>query len=405
VKLPSFRTRLFLILSLFAVVPALAVTVAWGVALRKAVPLVSGAGAWQRVAASGSRVHDVLRNAPLSPAQRAALRAHEDELALSAEQSQRFSFLARRSVPVIMFSALAILLLLGVLASRVAGHLSRQMSRPLNELVGWAELIERQEPLPAETRVRGAPEFRVLRERMRTMSAALASGRTKAVETERLRAFRESARRVAHELKNPLTPIRFALARLKHAAPADLSDVVEVLDVETSRRDGSARAFGQLGRLADGPASDVDVGEWARYTARATIPANIAASVTVEDQLPMIRGDHDALQRALANVLHNAVDACGVQGTIAVRVGRERVNGSDGVAIAVRDSGRGIAPEQLQRIWEPYVTNKPGGTGLGLAIAHQTILAHHGSVSATSDPASGTEIRFVLPSTGVAADT
>ena len=75
------------------------------------------------------------------------------------------------------------------------------------------------------------------------------------------------------------------------------------------------------------------------------------------------------------------------------------------VSISVRDSGRGIAPEQLQRIWEPYVTNKPGGTGLGLAIAHQTILAHHGSVSATSDPASGTEIRFVLPSAGVAGDT
>jgi signal transduction histidine kinase len=69
------------------------------------------------------------------------------------------------------------------------------------------------------------------------------------------------------------------------------------------------------------------------------------------------------------------------------------------VEIAITDSGCGIPRERLSRIWEPYVTSKPGGTGLGLAIARQTVLAHHGVVDAESTPGLGTTIRFVLPVT------
>jgi len=117
------------------------------------------------------------------------------------------------------------------------------------------------------------------------------------------------------------------------------------------------------------------------------------------------------LARALSNVLLNAVDACRTSradrpdrpGRIGVTVSRERKNGDDGIVIAVRDSGCGIAPERLARIWEPYVTHKPGGTGLGLAIARQTVLAHNGTVHAASVVGDGTEIRFTLPTSGIDA--
>jgi signal transduction histidine kinase len=86
---------------------------------------------------------------------------------------------------------------------------------------------------------------------------------------------------------------------------------------------------------------------------------------------------------------------------VEVRVGRGHSNGGgavhNAVELSVRDTGCGIAPEQLARIWDPYVTEKSGGTGLGLAIARQTVLAHGGTVDATSRPGEGTEIRFVLP--------
>jgi signal transduction histidine kinase len=121
------------------------------------------------------------------------------------------------------------------------------------------------------------------------------------------------------------------------------------------------------------------------------------AAVDVDGDLPMIEGHHDALSRALSNVMLNAVDACRGTGRIAVTVRRAALNEREAVEIAVSDSGCGIAPEKLARIWDPYVTSKPGGTGLGLAIARQTVLAHSGRVVAESTPGSGTTVRFFLP--------
>jgi signal transduction histidine kinase len=198
-------------------------------------------------------------------------------------------------------------------------------------------------------------------------------------------------------LKNPLTPIQFALARLEREAPPSLGDAVEVLRTETSRLDQMSRAFAQFGRLPEGPVSDVDVGEMVRYASRATIPPDIAVDVSVESNEIMIRGHHDALQRALSNVLLNAADASGPGGKIEVEVGRTTMDGADAVKIHVRDNGPGIPPERIQTIWEPYITSKPGGTGLGLAIARQAILAHDGSIDIRCPPDGGTEVTFVLP--------
>lgn len=397
----AFRKRLLLILSLFALVPALAVTLGWGVVVGKALPLLSENTAWERVAASGTRAFDSLRTAPLTPGQRAAVGDLELELGQSLTQARRFRFLAeRRIVPLLVFGAILGLGVLALLASRVAGHLSRQLSRPLNELVGWTDRIARGEPLPAAQPSRGAPEFDVLRQGMRRMAAELEEGRARQMEAERLHAFRESARRFAHELKNPLTPIQFVVARLEREAPPELADAIDVLRTETRRLDQMSRAFAQFGRLPEGPLSEVDVGELVRYAARSSVPPEIALDIDVADDLPMVRAHHDALQRAITNVLLNAVDACGSQGRISVHVEPGRLNGSPAVGIRVRDTGCGIAPERIETIWEPYVTSKTGGTGLGLAIARQAILAHHGSVSAESAPGRGTEIRFVLPVNG-----
>ena len=394
---PGFRTRLFVILSLFALVPSLALTLVWAAAASRALPLITGSAAWDRLAESGQRAMSAARGARLTPAQQQALRDHELELEESITQARRFRFLATRFVPVIVLGALLSLAFLWTAASRVAGHLSRQMSRPLDELVGWTGLIARGEPLPGETPLRGAPEFRVLRERMRVMSRDLAAGRERDLEAERLRAFRETAQRIAHELKNPLTPIKFAISRLKRESPAALADTIDVLETETRRLDAMARSFSQFGRLPDGPVSDVDLAELAGYTARATVPPGIALELRADERLPMIRGYHDALQRALSNVLINAVEACNGRGSISVEVSRSSMNGSEAVAVAVKDTGVGIPEERLRLIWEPYVTHKTGGTGLGLAIARQTILAHHGAVAAESVPGAGTTIRFLLP--------
>jgi signal transduction histidine kinase len=401
VKRLSFRTRLFLYLLLFAVVPASVVMLGGTLAASRAVPLVSGSEPWERIAESGRNAIRQARRAPLTPEQRAAIDAHEQELRGSLLQASRFRFLAERVVPVMALASLFGILLLALLSSRVAGHLSRQMSRPLNELVGWTELITKGERLPeGAPKKRGAPEFDTLRRRMRRMARELDTARARELEAERVEAFRETARRVAHELKNPLTPIRFAVARLKRDVPPALQEPVEVLEVESARLEQMARSFSQFGRLPEGPPADVDMAELARYTARSTVADRVPLRLEIEDALPMVRGHHDALARALANVLINAVDACRDGGEVDVRVAKTRMDGRDAIELAVRDTGCGIPASQLERIWEPYVTSKVGGTGLGLAIARQTVLAHGGAVDAASAEGQGTEIRFVIPVDG-----
>ncbi len=392
-------------LLLFAVVPSIVLTLAWVATTSRALPLVGATSAWERVGASGERVVSTLADAPLTEAQRDALDAHEADLRRSVEMAKRFGFFVPRTVRLIAIGALLLLLGVALGASRVAGHLARQLSRPLDELVGWTGLIRSGATLPTVTERRGAPEFEVLRAGMRTMAAELEQGRRRALAAERADAFRESARRFAHELKNPLTPIRFAVDRLRRGAPPELHDTVEVLAEESARLESMARAFAQFGRLPDGPPADVDLADLAVRAAQHTVPDRLTLTLDIADDVPLVRGFHEALVRAVTNVLINAVDACRDGGRITVSVAPDRLDGSDAVSLAVHDTGAGIAPAQLARIFDPYVTTKPGGTGLGLAIVRQTVTAHGGAVEARSTPGDGTEIRFRIPTRGLSSDT
>ncbi|HVF39635.1 MAG TPA: ATP-binding protein [Gemmatimonadaceae bacterium] len=393
-----YRTRLIVILSLFAIVPTALLTLIWSGTVSSALPLVSGRAAWDSVASSGQRAIESVRAADLTPAQRQNVDAHERELQSSVEQARRYSFLADRSIRLVVAVALLALIVFGIIASRVAGHLSRQMGRPLDEIVKWTGMIGAGEPLPPPgvQPARGAPEFATLRNRMREMAVAIETGRQRAAEAERLRAYRESARRVAHELKNPLTPIRFALARLRREASPSLTDTIEVLETETKRLERIAKSFAEFGRLPEGPASEIDIGELVRHSATA-VPPEIRLELSADETLPRVEGHHDALAGALSNVILNAVDACGADGHISINAGRGTLYGRDAVTIDVIDNGAGIDSAQLERIWEPYFTQKPGGTGLGLAIARQAVLAHDGTVEASSTLGKGTRIRFILP--------
>ena len=392
-----FRSRLFAMLLLFAVVPTIAVTALWTGTASRALSLLSASSAWERVARSGEDALAAVRATPLTNAQRTQLAAHEAELRQSVELAKRFDFVASRTMRLVALGALVVVGLVAVGASRVAGHLSRQLSRPLDELVGWTRLIRSGRTIPDHTDRRGAPEFEVLRTSMRTMARELEVGRQRALEAERAEAFRESARRFAHELKNPLTPIRFAVERLRRAAPDELRDTVEVLAEESARLETMAKSFAQFGRLPDGPAAEIDVGDLVTRTVRNTVPDRLSVELQIDESLPLVRGYHESLVRAVTNVLLNAVDACAQGGALAVRVTNDRLNDAPAVKIAVRDTGAGIAPDVLARVFDPYITTKPGGTGLGLAIARQTMTAHHGEITATSTVGVGTEMQLRLP--------
>lgn len=403
----SFRARVLISLVLFALIPSSFLLLGGAELVRSALPVLSGRAPWEHAANTGRRAIAAARASGLTPTQEAAVAEHEQVLSNSLEQASRVGYLISRIAVVAAAVAAIGIALLALIASRTAGHLSRQLSRPLSEVVEWTELIARGRPLPEGPPRRGAPEFETLRRRMRKMASALAVARERELEAERLEAFRETARRVAHELKNPLTPIRLAVASLRRASAGDtrLNEYIEVLETESRRLELMARSFAQFGTLPEGTAADVDLVELARAVAHSLSGGGVTVDVEVfDDDIPLVRGYHDALARALTNVVINAVEASGDTGLVVITVARRTIDGNAMVELRVSDSGSGIPPERLGTIWHPYVTSKPGGTGLGLAIVRQTVLAHRGLVRASSTQGEGTEIVMALPVDGGRVD-
>jgi len=392
----TFRQRIFAWLVAISVTTAAIAVGAALLAPRYAEP-VGGARAWDQAAESWRGVRGHLRPATLDSAGRRAAQQHDSDLAVSVRRAHQAVVIRREfnSVVAALAIALAVFVLGG--AIRLAGHLSRQLSRPMDELVEWTGKLQRGESLPDSPPPRGAPEFAVLRESFRRMASELERARAREVEAAELRAFREMARQVAHELKNPLTPMRFALARLAKDTPPERQELLAVLEAESARLERMARDFGDLGRLPEGPAAPVDMGELLEELARGR-PEHVTVTVTRAPDTPCVTGHYDQLRRAISNLVLNAFDAV-APGPGVVALGARPVprNGHPAVEVTVRDTGVGISPGDLPHIFEPYFTKKRGGTGLGLAIVRQTVHDHGGTIAAESTPGSGTTFTVVLP--------
>jgi two-component system, NtrC family, nitrogen regulation sensor histidine kinase NtrY len=392
----SFRSRVRLALVLCAVVPALAVLALGGYAAQRALALGDAAGAWERVGASGAALIRAAEETG-DPALAAAAAAHREELAASVTHARRWEYVLRRGVALVPAVALALALLLtlaGVAASR---RLGRRLSRPVEELVGWAGRVARREPLPVEETRAARDEFGVLRDAFRRMATELETSRVRELETERSRAWVAMARSVAHELKNPLTPMRLALHALERAGPVGDAEreAVAVLAAESARLEELARGFSQLGRPPEGPPAPVDLGEMLTYLLRTHLPPGAAAEPDLAEDLPLVTGHHDVLSRAFANLLLNAGEAVAARDGARVHVAVRQVGAC--VEVRIADDGDGIAPEHLERIWEPDFTTRARGTGLGLALVRQAVLAHGGRVAARNRPGGGAELVVTLP--------
>jgi len=281
----------------------------------------------------------------------------------------------------------------------VAGPLSRQLSRPIDELVGWTQLIRRREPLPTvggEATARGAPEFEALRQALRELAQTLAAARDRELEAERLRAFQEVARRVAHEIKNPLTSMRIAVDQLGRSdgrADERTATAIEVLHAETDRLERLAREFADFGRLPEGPHSEVDLVELLQELGRTGVPDGVQVRLTANGGPRTLLGHYDPLRRAFANLLRNASEAMHGQGAIDVIV----TGDGSGIAVTIADHGPGIPDDLRHRVFEPYFTTKADGTGLGLALVRQTLEAHRGTIALTATPGGGATFAIVFP--------
>jgi len=204
------------------------------------------------------------------------------------------------------------------------------------------------------------------------------------------------ARRVAHEIKNPLTSMRIAvdqLGRMGGRADGRSDTAIEVLTAETDRLERLAREFADFGRLPEGPQSEIDLAELLEELGRTGVPDGVKVRLTANGGPRTLLGHYDPLRRAFANLLRNACEAMKGEGAIDVTV----TGDGRGIAVTIADHGPGIPPDLRQRVFEPYFTTKADGTGLGLALVRQTLEAHRGTIALTDTPGGGATFAIVFP--------
>ena len=390
-----FRRRIFLILVVMTAVPTVLAVAGWVLSVRRLLPAAGARASTERVAATARTLLEGIDTLHLTVPERALLRQHLNEVSESVSLARRAETFLRYYTA--GFALVILLLGTAVLyaAVNLAGHLSRQLSRPIDELVGWTSLIRRNAQLPPGRLKRGAPEFEALRQALRELEA------------ERLRAFREVARRVAHEIKNPLTSMRIAVDQLERPgvelAGGRAETAIQVLGAETDRLERLAKEFSEFGRLPEGPQSEVDLVELLGELGRTGVPDGVEVRLTAngdggsggsgEGGGRSILGHYEPLRRAFANLYRNAAEAMQGHGVIDVTV----TGDSDALAVTIADHGPGIPAEFRQRVFEPYFTTKADGTGLGLALVRLTLEAHRGTISVSETAGGGATFLIVFP--------
>jgi nitrogen fixation/metabolism regulation signal transduction histidine kinase len=327
-----------------------------------------------------------------------------DAAAASLEISVASEGLARARVTVLL--AFVAALAAAAVAAAIAGRiLASRVTRPVEALRDAAARVAGGD-LGARVDIRASGEVGDLVRAFNAMTADLAHSRARLAQAERIAAWREVARRLAHEIKNPLTPIAMSVETLRDALERGRPDFPEIFEEGTRAISDEVRRlkkivdeFSRFARLPAPERAPVAPEELVASTLALfpAPPAGVVIAREVDPDLPAVDADRDQVLQVLLNLVRNALDALGPRGgSLTVRAARA----PDGVAFTVRDDGPGIAPEDLARVFEPYFTTKEGGTGLGLAIARRIAEEHGGTLEAVSAPGAGAAFTLTLPSTG-----
>ncbi len=390
----SFRGRLFVALLVVSAVPVGLMAYAGYVTLRTVGFGIDGRTELERIESSYQKLDLSLTGTPLAPAADVALAEHEHALQDFGTKFRNADGM-RRGLPGQLGGVLIVAAIVLLFTITVAGTaLSRQLASPLDEVVDWTGRIKRRDPLPDDrAESRSIPEFAALRAALRDLESSLEQGRQAELEAERLRTFGEVARRVAHEMKNPLTPIRLAVLQLRRTASPETSEVLEIIAAESARLEAMAREFSELGRLPETVPSPVDLCEMLEEMLRAAVPEPLTSSFTATSPGIVVEAQYDPLRRAFSNLLRNAVEASGATGQIGVSIIEE----PGAIEIRIADRGLGIPIEKRELVFQPYFTDKRDGTGLGLAIVRQTVEQHGGTISVTDTPGGGATFIIRVP--------
>ncbi|HEV2395391.1 MAG TPA: ATP-binding protein [Candidatus Sulfotelmatobacter sp.] len=293
-----------------------------------------------------------------------------------------------------------------VLAILLSTWAAARVTRPVEQLAAAAQEVAAGN-WAARVEIPGSDEVSQMAESFNRMTQELLAQKARLMQAERVAAWRELARRLAHELKNPLFPLQITVENLLRARDLDAKEFDEIfressqtLLAEISNLKGIIERFSEFSKMPLPQLQTVRVNELVKgvaqlFQAQLQAPGRAAINCTLDldPRVQTIAADPELLHRALSNLVLNAMDAMPNGGLLTLRTGQK-----DGrVVIEVADTGTGLTPEECERIFTPYYTSKQHGTGLGLAIAQSVVSDHGGTISVKSEPGRGSTFLIELP--------
>jgi nitrogen fixation/metabolism regulation signal transduction histidine kinase len=286
----------------------------------------------------------------------------------------------------------------------ITGILTTRMSRPVKKLAAAAEQVG-QGNWDVRVEARSKDEIGKLAAAFNHMTEELMAQRERLVQTERVAAWRELARRLAHELKNPLFPLQITvenLLRARENTPEQFDEVFRestaTLLAEIANLKTIIGRFSDFSKMPAPQLQAVDLDDLVRsvvqlFQGQLTRGANKIEPVLDLGKPPQISGDPVLLRRVIENLVLNAIDAMPQGGKLTFRTA------ADGkfASFELSDSGKGLTQEECERLFTPYYTTKQHGTGLGLAIVQSVVSDHQGRISVSSKKDQGTTFHVELP--------
>jgi nitrogen fixation/metabolism regulation signal transduction histidine kinase len=279
-----------------------------------------------------------------------------------------------------------------------------RVTRPLRELTSSVREVA-QGKWDTRATAESSDEVGQLARDFNRMTEQLIEHRDRMIQAERVAAWRELARRLAHELKNPLFPLQITIENLQRARETPQFEEVfrESTTTLLAELDNLKTIVGRFSDFAKMPAPELeptDLNGMVRevvklFEAQIHAPGRPPVDVKLElDQnLASIEADPDQMRRALRNLILNALDAVPAEGA-RLTIRTQNLDGK--VALEVSDNGAGLTPEECERLFTPYYTTKQHGTGLGLAIVQSVVSDHRGTITVHSEPGKGATFRIEL---------
>jgi two-component system nitrogen regulation sensor histidine kinase NtrY len=323
--------------------------------------------------------------------------------ALLVGSSRRDLVLLTRHIVKLSAAVAGAAILIGLL---LTWWVSARITRPIEELAEGARDVAAGH---WDTRIHltGRDETGQLASAFNHMTQTLSTQRERLVQTERVAAWRELARRLAHELRNPLFPLQITVENMQRARQLSHDQFLEVfnestatLRAELANLNSIVNRFSDFSKMPSPEFSRVDINEAIRSAVRLFEPQfhevgkpTISTEYFLKEGLAEIDGDPDLLHKAFQNLVLNALDAMPAGGTLTFRTAETQ----SGIRIEVSDTGKGLTPEECSRLFTPYYTTKQQGTGLGLAIVQSVVSDHRGTISVASEESHGTTFRIELP--------